>query len=410
MIRLSIAATIIPLVANFQVCGSEDAPPPVTPPAVTASANITAPVVQVPTAKHGGTVVVVGNTSLEFVMKADGVIQAFPSEATAVAAAATPGAVATVNVIPPTATVTVNVPTVEGRPTPVELAWTPGPTPSFEGRVVGTVVRPGPVSVSVANVGPAPLTASIEASPVVVVPSRGGTLVDVGDAKLEFVLAANGTVQAYPIFPTVASLEVIPPAATITVDVPVAEGPAKPTTLTWAGPIASFEGRVDDGIEIVPGPLAFHVVHGERRVEARAPTFTVSPPSAIVVTGPQFGGTVVDIEGGQKLELVVAEDGRVDAYPYFGYVGAPMIAPNTEVTVEVPVASGPPRPVSLVWNAEGRFGGNVEGAVVRPGPVGVVVMHGGVRHRGNAPTFVMVRPAPRVRVVGPPPRAGGKTG
>jgi hypothetical protein len=399
MIRSTIVAAIIPMIANFHECGGGTPPP--TPPAASATASGTAAVAAAPApvAKHGGTIVAAGNFNLEIVAKSDGTIRAFPVEA---------AAGATVAAVPTTAAVTVTVPTAAGQPRPVDLVYTAsaeaGVDAAFEGRLANEVVRPGPCIVSIGNAG-AGVSAAIGRAPEMIilpVAARGGTIVDVGPAKLEVVAASNGVVQAYPIYPTVESMGAVTADAAITVDVAATTGPARPVTLAWNPGIASFEGRAEAAV-FAPGPMNVHVVRGTGRVDVVAPAVVVQPPSALVVTGPQHEGTVIDIEGGHQLEIVVVADGTVQAYPVATYVGSPVIDADVQINVDVPVETGPPQNIALAWNAEiGMFGGAViNSAVVKPGPVRVHVIRRGRTFNDRSAIVLTPRPAGRVRVVAP---------
>lgn len=381
MNRIPLFAAIIPMFANLNPCGSSaPSAPSASAPVAVAPTAARAPLA----AKHGGTLIAAGNFQIEVLAKSDGTIRAYPAEVEAAA-----GADVT---LPATANVVVTVPTSAGAPTQVPLTWTAGADAAFEGRVVGSAVRPGPCVVAIANAGPVPVQGQIAEMPVTPVAARGGTLVDIGDAKLEVVVAASGVVQAYPIYPTLASISTIPPEATVTVNVATTAGTPEPVELAWQGPIATFEGRGRG--TFAAGPLSVRCRHGNVDVAASAPRYEVAPAEVVVVAGPQHGGQVIDIQSGHQVEVVVGTDGQVDAYPIATYVGAPRLTASAQVTVKVPVARGS-TDVLLVWDpASAKFGGHCDGAA--EGEVHVVLVDGSLRAQERRAVVIRpVRPVDR---------------
>lgn len=349
--RSILVAALLPLAANAFDCGSS--PPPVEPQAnVQASVSANAAAAPI-AASRGGKVVLVGQANLEVVVKSDGLVQAYPIAAAGAAAA---GAAATVS---PAATVKAQVATTAGSSAPVQLTWNAGGY--FEGRVVNAVPRPGEISVSVVDGGRAEVTGQASAAPVVVVPARGGTLVDVGPAKAEVVVATSGVVQVIPAFPTVEAAAAIPATATVDADIAIEGGATDTVSLAWNPALFVYEGRVAAGRTVARGATVVRVVNAGARVEARAPTVVLLPPSALVVAGPQFGGTVVDVDGGAKLEVLAGVDGRVVARPLATCVTTPRLENGATVSVEVVGAGGVKHTVPLVWDeTRGSFQGRAE--------------------------------------------------
>lgn len=112
--------------------------------------------------------------------------------------------------------------------------------------------------------------------------------------------------------------------------------------------------------------------------------------ASLTAIAPTHGGQIVYADT-MPLEVVVKADGAIQAYPVAPPAGvtATVVPPTARVTVNVPVASGPARPVRLAWRGnDGYFHGEVRGAVVAPGPVNVIVVKEGVEYRSLAPVVV----------------------
>src|SRR6478735_2566020 len=83
----------------------------------------------------------------------------------------------------------------------------------------------------------------------------------------------------------------------------------------------------------------------EVEVSAKAPL--VVPPAAVIT--PTHGGQIVYADT-VPMEVVVKGDGTVKAYPVVSVQGQPPALPaSAQVTVNVPVQGGAPRPVRLAW-------------------------------------------------------------
>jgi len=434
--RSILAAAIIPLVANALDCGGS-----ATPPAPQANVQVSAPAVAAaaPIApSHGGKIVAVGSANLEIIVKSDGAVEAYPvggsasatGTATATgsgtAAAPTPAAPtpqtgqaaapaaagsasATASIVPPTATVDARVATTAGVSAPIRLVW--NARGFFEGRLTTAVPRPGDVELSVASNGGAAVTGRATAAPIVIVPARGGTLVDVGNAKAEIVVASNGVVQVIPAYATAEATASIPSSATMEADVAIEGGTNEHLVLAWRPASFVYEGRVAAGHRVSRGATVIHVINGQQRVEARAPSIEIQPTTALVVEGPQFGGSVVEVEGGAKVEVAVANDGRVVARPIATSVTSPMIESGANVSIEVTGQGGARQTVPLRWDATGAsFQGRAEGnARFQNGPAEVVVVRPNMPPmRGRAEVVTVVPAATfdaRLTLFAAPPRA-----
>ena len=160
------------------------------------------------------------------------------------------------------------------------------------------------------------------AAPVVVLPAapnvaktpapatHGGTVVVVDDVQLELVVKGDGQVTAYPV--VVAGAQVVPPAATVEVEVPVTVGAPRPVRLAWNPGAASFEGRVV-GATVVPqlADIEVRVVHAGRVRRARAPRVVVVP-ATVVVTAPPPPRATVEVRGPDVRVVPPSVDVRVN--------------------------------------------------------------------------------------------------
>ncbi len=138
---------------------------------------------------------------------------------------------------------------------------------------------------------------------------------------------------------------------------------------------------------------------------------TPPPPAATVTASlalppPAHGGVVVAAEDA-PVEVVVQDDGLVQAYPLEVEAGV-AVPPTADIYVDVHTASGP-REVQLVWvPAVHRFEGRVVGVAPAPGPLAVRVGIEGRVRRSPPAHIVVVHPAPEVHVhadVAPPAAA-----
>ena len=137
---------------------------------------------------------------------------------------------------------------------------------------------------------------------------------------------------------------------------------------------------------------------------AADPTGQVETSAALPPAGdePAHGGTVVTA-GPHQVEVVVTDEGTIDAYA----VGGTPALGDAQITVRVPADDDDIHAVMLVWDpSSGGHRGRLRRVRPLPGPIEVVVVTPAGRHRGRAPRFVVLAPSSRpdtVVVEAPPP-------
>ena len=292
------------------------------------------------------------------------------------------------------ANVQVQVSAEGGGLRPVDLQWD-----AVAGRYVGqagadVAIASGPMAVSVSREGEAPAVGRVEMVATAPTPAHGGRVVVAGDYSAEVVPHGDGSIHAYVDGPQVGPQA----ATTVQVEVNGDDGELHPVILEYDREQQHYVGQLSADVSVAPGPMGFTVVADGRPRRTRV--------HRVVAVGPRHGGDVV-VAGEYAVEVVPSADGTIDAW----VVGNEPVEDGAEVVVTV---GRERRPVTLVWSAEvGHFVGAVDANVrIARAPIGVVVVHGGVRHHGAIlPRYtvavrdtwgVRIRPSAEVRVHGHP--------
>lgn len=371
------------------------AAPPTTaavPPAVAAPATgapAIAAVVPISATRYGGTVVPVGNQTVEVIPMSDGQVVAYLNDPSG-NPVTTPG--------------DVQLAVKLGSSQPLTLAWQETDL-RFSASVTNVQLTPGPVEVTLTQAGQTQ-TGSIAMVPVVPPPAHGGVVLAVGTYSSEIITNANGSIVAYLNGPEGAA--VLDPQVQVVANVQAAGGAAAPVSLTFDPAQQCWVGQVGAGVAIAPGPVQVAVTTAGATAEGRFEAVAPLPQ-------PEHGGTVV-AAGGFGVEVVPAANGEVEA---FLKDSAGAAAPPDGMEVTVNFQSGPrPEPVVLVWNAgRGRFVGRVRAGVrIQSAPAEVVLIHRGRRLRGRHASLFgpvvrvgvgAIPPPPVVRIGAPPPPVVG---
>ena len=292
------------------------------------------------------------------------------------------------------ASVQVQVAGNDGSPHPVTLQWD-----AVAGRYVGQVgegvdLQTGPMSVTVSRDGSAPAVGQVAMVASAPAPTHGGRVVVAGEYAAEVVPSADGTIHAYVEGPNVGAGA----SAAVQVEVQGTDGRPHPVVLQYDPQEQHYVGRLGGEVRVAPGPLGFTVIADGRPRRTRV--------HRVVAVGPQHGGDVV-VAGEYAVEVVPSADGSIDAW----VVGEDPVEDGAEIIVTV---GRERRPVTLVWSADvGHFVGAVDADVrLARAPIGVVVVHGGIRHHGAIlPRYtvavrdtwgVRIRPSAEVRLHGHP--------
>jgi len=391
----------------LRICGSEAPPPPPAPvatapgvpgavpapvatPPATAAVPPAAPttgapaegappavaaVVPISSTRYGGTVVPVGNQTVEVIPMSDGQVVAYLNDASG---------------NPVTAPGDVQLAVKLGSSQPLALAWQETDL-RFGATVTNVNLAPGPVEVTLTQGGQT-LTGQVAMVPVVQPPAHGGVVLAVGTYSSEIITKADGSIVAYLNGPE--GVAVADAGVQVVANVQATGGAATPVNLTFDQAQQCWVGQVGAGVTIAPGPVQVAVTTGGATAEGRFEAVAPLPP-------PEAGGTVL-AAGGLNVEVVPAANGEVEAI-LKDAAGAAPPPEGTEVTVNF-VAGGRPEPVVLVWNAgRRRFIGRPRAGIrIQSIPAEVVIVHRGRRLRGRHASLF----GPVVRVGGgpiPPP-------
>lgn len=215
--------------------------------------------------------------------------------------------------------------------------------------------------------------------------AHDGVVIGAGPSPLEVVTQDDGVVEAYVVGEPLDD----PAGALITVHVPVAEGPPRPTVLVWDPGRARFRGRVH-GVAPAPGPLRVDMTIGGRPYRARGPE--------VVIVHSDAPRADVDVEVDEGPDVVVERPG----------------APRAQVVVERPA---PPSAQVVVEHPDPRPRARVEVRGPAPPPGPRVEAHGphppppgGVRVEARGPRVSKGRGRVRVRRRGRHRRRGRRRG
>ena len=312
--------------------------------------------------KLGGTVIAAEELYVEVLPKADGKIEA----AVRTKAGADINGAAGANL-------TLQVKGSDGANHPVAMAWNP-PTARFTGQIAGAVhVVPGPVAATFVMDGETS-TGRIPTIAVAPLATHGGAIVLAGDVSAEIKAEADGNVQAY--LTNAAGAQITGDAgAQLTVNLKGSDMAMHPVALRWDAAKASFVGKLEGGVRVVPGPMELVVQMNGMSHRGRLEAIALAP-------APRFGGEIV-VAGDYAVEIVPKANGVVEAF-VINPAGSAAGSADLDLTLNVG-AGAAAKPLVLVWDpALARYRGEVRGGLdLRAMPIEVVVDAQGRRQYGH---------------------------